>query len=453
MTSPSAQELAETEVQTLSLTSLPTPLSHRIFLLLEVDERARASCVSPDWRDLLDDPALWTRLDLVALQERSYERSSQRFADAVLPGAARRARGQLHRLEVASLNFASLSVPLLEVLAANAGCLRELQVSNVFSSGVAGSLDFFNRALERFTAAAPLLGLLEIKMAHVGWEVASHLMRAGPPSSVTVRLQGLEVDLRGQLDIQPFAAALADAEVQPALAALKIDTRDCQNPTEKDKLLEALLARQTVRSLTLAGHPPAAAPLARLLAGGMLTHLDLGGAFAPWYGDAAGSALVADALRATTLTSLVLWSDQDNWGNSLPTVLGALVGHRSLRKLKFSTSFLHSSCPARLIANAAAVVAAIVAADAPALEALDLSLFSFVDPKMWPILDALPLNHHLRYLDISNGFMGFMRENFVVKLLLPAVRANTGLRKLLCVNKYSNWPASQEAEQLVQRRR
>ena len=289
-------------------------------------------------------------------------------------------------------------------------------------------------------------------MAHVGWEVASHLMRAGPPSSVTVRLQGLEVDLRGQLDIQPFAAALADAEVQPALAALKIDTRDCQNPTE-NKLLEALLARQTVRSLTLAGHPPAAAPLARLLAGGMLTHLDLGGAFAPWYGDAAGSALVADALRATTLTSLVLWSDQDNWGNSLPTVLGALVGHRSLRKLKFSTSFLHSSCPARLIANAAAVVAAIVAADAPALEALDLSLFSFVDPKMWPILDALPLTHHLRDLDISNGFMGFMRENFVVKLLLPAVRANTGLRKLLCVNKYSNWPASQEAEQLVQRRR
>ena len=71
MTSPSAQEPTATEVQTLSLTSLPTPLSHRIFLLLEVDERARASCVSPDWRDLLDDPALWTRLDLVALQERS----------------------------------------------------------------------------------------------------------------------------------------------------------------------------------------------------------------------------------------------------------------------------------------------------------------------------------------------------------------------------------------------
>jgi hypothetical protein len=73
------------------------------------------------------------------------------------------------------------------------------------------------------------------------------------------------------------------------------------------------------------------------------------------------------------------------------------------------------------------------------------------------ILDALPFNHHLRYLDISNSFM---REEFATEQLLPAVRANTGLRKLLChvadtldSKEMSNWPAQFEAEELVQSRR
>ena len=53
-----------------------------------------------------------------------------------------------------------------------------------------------------------------------------------------------------------------------------------------------------------------------------------------------------------------------------------------------------------------------------------------------PLCDALPLNGHLRELDISHNHApaGFTRAR-----LLPAVRANTGLRTLLAYHFYAGW--------------
>lgn len=461
MTSPSAQDVAATEAPTLSLTSLPTPLSHRILLLLEVDERARASCVSPAWRDLLADPALWTRLDLIKLQERCFKRSrsidlSHEFSNSILLGATRRARGELCRLEIFQGSFNCLSpVPLLlEVLAANAGSLRELQISRLDLPHAMMLDHFFNAALETLVAAAPLLELFEIKLVgRAGCEVAPRLMRAEPPFPVPVRLHGLEVDLQGRPDMQPLAAALADAELQPTLAALTFNSYDCRRTrAAQDILVDALLLRRALRSLTIVGRAPSAASMARLLAGGTLTHLDFVEIVGsqPVFKNAAGAALVADALRAnTTLTSLLLWGDDVGTEAELTTVLGALVGHRSLRKLQVCSAHWNKVCSA---------IAAIVAADAPALESLDLSETTlFYNGGLSIILDALPLNHHLRYLDISNSLM---KEEFATEQLLPAIRANTGLRKLKChvtdwrySKEFSRWPAQFEAEELVQSRR
>ena len=84
----SARVAAAAELAAAVLPPLPLSLVHRIFLLLEVDERARASCVARSWRDVLADPALWTRLDLADLLE-CYRgnRRHDHYAAALLRGA------------------------------------------------------------------------------------------------------------------------------------------------------------------------------------------------------------------------------------------------------------------------------------------------------------------------------------------------------------------------------
>jgi hypothetical protein len=60
-----------------------------------------------------------------------------------------------------------------------------------------------------------------------------------------------------------------------------------------------------------------------------------------------------------------------------------------------------------------------------------------------PIMKALPLNHHLRELNVDyNG----MSEAFARKRLLPAVSANTALLVLNCDH------VAVEAAELVRRR-
>lgn len=453
MTSPSAQEAAATEEPTLSLTSLPTPLSHRILLLLDVDERARAACVSPAWRDLLADPALWTRLDLAALQLRGYERSyDAAYFNTVLRCAARRACGQLHRLEIFGdwyrRDYHVWWPALHDVLAANAGSLRELHISRVRLEGdityySSGYLVSFNKALASAAAAAPMLEFCETTEVWAGLEDAVRLMRTDPPLTMPVRLHTLEVCLPGALgevDFRPFVAALADATVQPALTALRFHGNHEFLP---ESLVDALLARRTVRSLICFRTPPDAAPLARLLEGGVLLHLDLvGNAFE----DAADAPLLAEALRAnTTLTSLGLCGNSEFEPAEqveLGTLFCALVRHRSLRELK-----IWSPCE-----ETCGFLAVIVAADAPALESLDLGKHNLSDVGLSPLVAALPLNHHLRILKFSSNSMS---QKFAAQRLLPAVRSNTGLRKLSvkCYDASSKWPTVIAAEQLVQCRR
>ena len=67
------------------------------------------------------------------------------------------------------------------------------------------------------------------------------------------------------------------------------------------------------------------------------------------------------------------------------------------------------------------------------------------------LLDALPRNTHLRELEIRGNDppAGFMRAR-----LLPAVRANTGLRRLLTTQPFldpadDNLLAMQEAQRIV----
>jgi hypothetical protein len=191
---------------------------------------------------------------------------------------------------------------------------------------------------------------------------------------------------------------------------------------------------------------PASAPaLARLISGGWLTELDVlnGG---DQLLDQATATLIADALRAnSTLTSLKLqgcffWHDAA--GAAL--ILDALTAHRSLRMLDLEYNRIEPGD--QQAAAFGAALGALVAANAPALHELNMSHCFLGDTGLGPLVDALPLNTHLRTLICrgSGASDAFARER-----LLPAVRANTSLRRL---TTELDSDAAREAETLVAQR-
>ncbi len=135
----------------------------------------------------------------------------------------------------------------------------------------------------------------------------------------------------------------------------------------------------------------------------------------------------ADALRAnSTLTSLILESC-DVWQDAAAAalLLGALTAHRSLRTLVLGADRIlgeEQQAPA-----VAAALGALVAADAPALQELDISHSGLGDACLGALVDALPLNTHLRTLNLD--YTNYTKD-FAHDRLLPAVRANTSLRHL-----------------------
>jgi hypothetical protein len=319
--------------------SLPLPLAHRIFLALHVVARGRASCVCRAWRDALADPTLWTRLDMSLLDE---DAQDERFLP-IVRGAAGRAQGQLYRLKFTRPDVEQGG--LLPVLTANAGSLRELHLCEVD----ADDTNPHNPTVQAVVAAAPLLQVVAAEEVSCTWEHAPKILRSEPPFALLQLRGSLFVDfdggdgfvtVRGDMDrVGPFATALADAALQPALSEVCFWSADTAQPAVIDALVDAALARR-LRKLAIAFcTPPAAAPLVRLLAGGTLTALEVTGSFGdasatPQF-DAVSAALVADALRMnTTLTKLKLrYAGLCHDMRVAGALLGALLGHPSLREL------------------------------------------------------------------------------------------------------------------------
>jgi hypothetical protein len=120
----SARVAAAADVRTSALPQLPATLAGRVFAFLPVDQRARAALVCRGWRTFLEDPALWTRLNL-SLRTGGVAR--ERITDALLRGAAGKAREQLQHLALGTHCKSKQTLTLtalLEVVAANACSLR-----------------------------------------------------------------------------------------------------------------------------------------------------------------------------------------------------------------------------------------------------------------------------------------------------------------------------------------
>jgi Ran GTPase-activating protein (RanGAP) involved in mRNA processing and transport len=198
-----------------------------------------------------------------------------------------------------------------------------------------------------------------------------------------------------------------------------------------DAVVDAALTLR-LPSLTLfaCNVTPASAPaLARLIRGGALAELDV------WNNrqqllDQPAAALIADALRGNnTLTSLKL-QDCGFWHDAAAAalILGGLTAHRSLRTLDLSINFIHPGD--QHVPALGAALGALVAANSPALHELQLWQIAVDEAgllALGPLLDALPLNTHLRMLNLD-----YTRwtDDFARDRLLPAVRANTSLRHL-----------------------
>jgi hypothetical protein len=191
----------------------------------------------------------------------------------------------------------------------------------------------------------------------------------------------------------------------------------------------ALQLRLTYLELNDCRLTPATAPaLARVLGGSVLRTLVVQGALAQLL-DEPAALLLGNVLRAnTTLTSATfIFIHLFDRPASAAALLGALTGHPTLRNIDISFNRLYNTA-APVAAAAGAALAALVAANAPALHELHMRCCELGDVGMGPLADALPLNTHLRRLDCR---FSLVSEPFKRDRLLPVVRANAWLQALV----------------------
>jgi hypothetical protein len=399
--------------------ALPHALACHVFSLLSPHERARCALVCRGWCATLKDQRLWLRLDLSRAD-------GAECSEATLRGAVARAGGQLQSLHLA-YSCTMMHGAVCAIAAANAATLRELSLV----STVAGEEFQTCEKMEELLHAAPQLHALETGVFCESLQEAQRLMRNAPPFG-PLRVRQLAVSECANTAGAVIALA-AEVAQHAWLVSLDLYNAALHAPAALDAVVDAALAR---RLSSLGLHDcflsPASAPaLVRLLGGNALTDLhiynaasDLALLDAP-----PAAAQLGDALRAnTSLTALSLQAI-DLWGDPavVQALLPALTAHPRLRVLDLSWNMEDGD--AAIAAGTA--LSALLLANAPALHTLNIEVCA-LDNDVWEglgqVLEALPFNTHLTKLDCSGNHR---TEEFARQQLLPAVRANTGLRELV----------------------
>jgi hypothetical protein len=275
--------------------------------------------------------------------------------------------------------------------------------------------------------AAPQLTACHAKiLAVVDTADARRMLRNEAPFQ-PLRLHNLGVEFGDNADEAASLALAADLATHASLKMVDLNHAVLSTLHALDAVVDVALARQLV-SVCFWGCrlSPASAPaLVRLPGSPTLTDLTIGQD--EQLLDGPSAALLGDALRANrTLASLSLqassWHDTD----AVASLLSALTGHSSLRKLELPENDVPL---ASMVIGAA--LGALVAANAPALTELDVSSNLLSDAVLRPLFEALPANTHLRELKVDgNG----MSPAFARNVLLPAVHANTSLWLLIAYN-------------------
>jgi hypothetical protein len=405
----SARVAAVAERESSALPPLPLALVLHILSLLPVDARLRCREVCRGWRAVLLERSLWLRLDLSKASGLAHPAT-----DALLRAATARAGGQLHALDVSACEGITHAC-LLAVLAANAGALRELRAWRADFS-LLGFADA--HALVR---AAPQLRVFHADVDCKSVADAQRLLR-NEGVFAPLRVRKLELDTVTETEASVLSLAV-DVVAHPSLVDLNLFGAPLGTPAALDAIAAAALAnRFSVLTLGDCRLSPASAPaLARLLSGAGLRSLSIINALLL---DVAAAAVLGDALRANRtlhtfmLLSAALWRDPA----AAVTVIRAITAHRSLEHVSFFKNRIGDAQDA-----AGAALGTLVAADAP-LTFLDVRDCGLQEAALGPLFDALPRNTHLVTLLLGDitASVAFLRER-----LLPAVRANTALRRLV----------------------
>ena len=403
---------------------LSAPLLRAIFAFLPADQRARAVCVCRTWREVLADPALWLRLDLTADSG-----VSCRVDDAALRAACARAHGRLEALDITGC--VHVRPTTLHQVAANLDALRELRTLLIVTQ-VRVPSEMNLEGAETLLRALPALRVVDADLDCDSKNVR-RLLCHEPPFQ-PIQLQRLYLHWHGDDDVgQLFPAVMTELRAHASLKELCLDcTRTDDFDDRHLELTVDVACALRLRSLDLfACEPtPAAMPaLVRLLSSTALKRLHINNeldSFAVML-DAAGAALLANALRANCTLHELSLGKTGFWVNMVAAalVLGALTGHASLRVLQIGFDMVDTEAERGI---AGALLGALVAANAPPLVELDVSYCGLRDVGLEPIMASLPQNTHLRKLGIrrSNLSAGFIEQH-----LLPALLANTSLHQLL----------------------
>ena len=389
---------------------LPHDVALRIFASLPADARLRCCEVSRGWCATVSTPALWRRLDLSRASG-----VTRPVSPLLLRAAVAKARGGLLELDVTDYSV-DCDIPRYElegVARVNPG-LEELH------GAILCDLD-----TENFLHQAGALRELHAHVAAFTFEAGMLLRNEG--LFAPLRLRDLilkEVSQAGLLALRP---ALVNPALHPSLRAITWHPFEPPAVTLvtgvsmriiADTYIVRRLSTLHLRGLHLALE--AVPELGRLLREGALTDLSLRqctGALS----DAASVASLAGGLRASRLTTLTLVDVQLWHAPALHArFLDAVTAHPTLQTL-----CLHDEASGVPIL-AAAALAGIVGANAPALTALDVSSCGLGNG-VEGVLEPLRHNTHLRELNIRGNEISAVNAR---EYLLPALRANTGLRTL-----------------------
>jgi hypothetical protein len=417
--------------------ALPPDLAHKIFAAVPVDTRLRCAEVCKAWCAAVAERSLWTRLHLSATSGVTHA-----VTPALLRAAAAKACGALTAVDMTGVWLPLYDDGALrDVLAANADTLHELRC-------LRGPTFMSVPQLEALLSAAPQLRVCETDVVIYDAAEARRAFRnEGVFGPLRMQSAWLHLHDADAATLVPLFAALA---AHASLVKLVLYGAHFHVPAVLGAFVDAALSLPLLRAVTFSGCRlvPASVPaLARLLSSGTLSELSLHNTALALL-DAPAALLLGDALRAnTTLTSLTLnyarlWNDRA----AAAALLSALTGHASLRQLG-ATGERHLWQEDML--HAGALFGALIAADAPALTALDVSNSFLYDAGMRPLFEALPGNSHLRELNCS---LNDITNAFAADVLLPAVRANTSLRTLITHADEPPSDAAREAEALVAER-
>jgi hypothetical protein len=212
-----------------------------------------------------------------------------------------------------------------------------------------------------------------------------------------------------------------------------------------DAVVDMTLSRRlTSLELNECSLSPASFPaLARLLRGGILSELGL--ALNDLFVDGV-SAEFCTALRGARLSFLEL-SNGNLFASAAggQAVLQAMTGHSTLRVLNVGGNEL-TSPDAKLAAGAA--LGSLISAES-VLETLICWSLGLGDDALRPLFAAVTQITRLRKLDCRNNRIS---QDFACDVVLPAVRSNTSLRKLMIVQHDDRIAELEEAEALVNAR-